>query len=208
MFKSGIFVMLMILISRVLGLARSIVIAYYFGATAATDAFFSAFKISNFFRQLLGEGALGTSFIPLYNEKVEKQGEKEGRKFIFSILNIVFIFSVVVSLIMIVFSDEIISIIVSGFSYETKQIASEILKITSSYFIFISLSGMICAILNNFKCFIVPASTSIFFNIAILGGAIFWKNLWNKSYGLWCTCRRIFTTFGSSSSIFQKSRYI
>lgn len=180
MFKSGIFVMLMILISRVLGLARSIVIAYYFGATAATDAFFSAFKISNFFRQLLGEGALGTSFIPLYNEKVEKQGEKEGRKFIFSILNIVFIFSVVVSLIMIVFSDEIISIIVSGFSYETKQIASEILKITSSYFIFISLSGMICAILNNFKCFIVPASTSIFFNIAILGGAIFF----GKTYGI------------------------
>ena len=180
MFKSGILVMLITLVSRVLGLARSVVVAYYFGVSAGTDAFFSAFKISNFFRQLLGEGALGTSFIPMYNEKVEKQGEEEGKKFIFSILNIVFIFSVIVSLGMIVFSKEIITVIVSGFSNETKLIASDLLKIMSSYFIFISLSGMICAVLNNFKCFAVPASTSIFFNIAILGGAIFF----GKTYGI------------------------
>ena len=180
MFKSGILVMLITLVSRVLGLARSIVVAYYFGASAGTDAFFSAFKISNFFRQLLGEGALGTSFIPMYNEKVGKEGEEEGKKFIFSILNIVFIFSIIISIGMIIFSDEIIKIIVSGFSLETKEIASGLLKIMSSYFIFISLSGMIGAILNNFKCFVVPASTSIFFNLAILGGAIFF----GKTYGI------------------------
>ena len=180
MFKSGILVMLITLISRVLGLARSIVVAYYFGASAGTDAFFSAFKISNFFRQLLGEGALGTSFIPMYNEKVEKQGEEEGKKFIFSILNIVFIFSVIISILMIIFSDEIIAIIVSGFSKETQIIASNLLKIMSCYFIFISLAGMICAILNNFKCFVIPASTSIFFNLAILSGAIFF----GRTYGI------------------------
>ena len=180
MFKSGILVMLITLVSRVLGLARSIVVAYYFGASAGTDAFFSAFKISNFFRQLLGEGALGTSFIPMYNEKVGKEGEEEGKKFIFSILNIVFIFSIIISIGMIIFSDEIIKIIVSGFSLETKEIASGLLKIMSSYFIFISLSGMIGAILNNFKCFVVPASTSIFFNLAILGGAVFF----GKTYGI------------------------
>lgn len=180
MFKSGILVMLITLISRVLGLARSIVVAYYFGASAGTDAFFSAFKISNFFRQLLGEGALGTSFIPMYNEKVEKDGEEEGKKFIFSILNIVFIFSVIVSIGMIIFSNQIIGIIVSGFSAETKIIASQLLKIMSCYFIFISLSGMICAILNNFKYFALPSSTSIFFNLAILGGAIFF----GKTYGI------------------------
>ena len=40
MFKSGILVMIVTLISRVLGLGRSMVVAYYFGANAATDAFF------------------------------------------------------------------------------------------------------------------------------------------------------------------------
>ncbi|NME35361.1 MULTISPECIES: murein biosynthesis integral membrane protein MurJ [Fusobacterium] len=180
MFKSGILVMVVTLISRVLGLARSMVVAYYFGATAATDAFFSAFKISNFFRQLLGEGALGTSFIPLYNEKIKEEGEEEGRKFIFSILNIIFIFSVIISLLMIVFSEEIIALIVNGFSPETRHIAAELLEIMSPYFILIAIAGMLGAILNNFKIFVVPASTAIFFNIAILGSAMYF----GKTYGI------------------------
>lgn len=180
MFKSGFFMMIITLVSRILGLARSVVIAYYFGASASTDAFFSAFKISNFFRQLLGEGALGTSFIPLYNEKVKLQGEEEGRNFIFSIMNIVLIFSILVAIFTAVFSKEIIRVIVGGFSYETQIMASYLLKIMSSYFIFIALAGMIGAILNNFKCFALPASTSILFNIAILGSAI----LFGRQYGV------------------------
>lgn len=180
MFKSGFFMMIITLVSRVLGLARSVVIAYYFGASASTDAFFSAFKISNFFRQLLGEGALGTSFIPLYNEKVKLQGKEEGRNFIFSIMNIVLIFSIFISIFTAVFSKEIIGFIVGGFSEETQMIASYLLRIMSSYFIFIALAGMIGAILNNFGTFALPASTSIFFNLAILGSAI----LFGRKYGI------------------------
>ena len=180
MFKSGFFMMIITFVSRVLGLARRVVIAYYFGASASTDAFFSAFKISNFFRQLLGEGALGTSFIPLYNEKVKVQGEEEGRNFIFSIMNIVFIFSIVVAIFTAIFSKEIIGFIVGGFSHETQMIASYLLRIMSSYFIFIALAGMMGAILNNFRCFALPASTSIFFNLAILGSAIFF----GRKYGI------------------------
>lgn len=180
MFKSGLLVMIITMVSRVLGLVRAGIIAYYFGASAMTDAFFSAFKISNFFRQLLGEGALGSSFIPLYNERVEIEGEERSKQFIFSIINLLFVFSTLITILMIIFSNEIISGIVSGFPEETKIIASRLLKIMSVYFIFISLSGMICAILNNFKQFAVPASTSIFFNLAIILASMYF----GKSYGI------------------------
>lgn len=168
MFRSGLLVMIITMVSRVLGLVRATIIAYYFGASGATDAYFSAFKISNFFRQLLGEGALGSSFIPLYNEKIEIEGEEKGKEFIYSILNLIFVFSTIVTLLMIIFSQNIINLIVNGFPTETKILASQLLKIMSVYFIFISLSGMICAMLNNFKQFAIPASTSIFFNLAII----------------------------------------
>lgn len=168
MFRSGLLVMIITMVSRVLGLVRATIIAYYFGASGATDAYFSAFKISNFFRQLLGEGALGSSFIPLYNEKIEIEGEEKGKEFIYSILNLIFIFSTIITLLMIIFSQDIINLIVNGFPAETKILASQLLKIMSVYFIFISLSGMICAMLNNFKQFAIPASTSIFFNLAII----------------------------------------
>ena len=168
MFRSGLLVMIITMVSRVLGLVRATIIAYYFGASGATDAYFSAFKISNFFRQLLGEGALGSSFIPLYNEKIETEGEEKGKEFIYSILNLIFIFSTLITLLMIIFSQDIINLIVNGFPTETKILASQLLKIMSVYFIFISLSGMICAMLNNFKQFAIPASTSIFLNLAII----------------------------------------
>lgn len=180
MFRSGLLVMIITMVSRVLGLVRAGIIAYYFGASAMTDAFFSAFKISNFFRQLLGEGALGSSFIPLYNEKVESEGEERSKQFIFSVINLLFVFSTIITILMIVFSDQIILGIVSGFPDETKIIASKLLKIMSIYFIFISLSGMICAILNNFKQFAIPASTSIFFNLAIIFASMYF----GKSYGI------------------------
>ena len=180
MFRSGLLVMIITMVSRVLGLVRAGIIAYYFGASAMTDAFFSAFKISNFFRQLLGEGALGSSFIPLYNERVESEGEVNSKQFIYSILNLLFVFSTIVTILMIIFSQGIIDGIVSGFPDETKIIASRLLKIMSVYFVFISLSGMVCAILNNFKQFAVPASTSIFFNLAIILASMYF----GKTYGI------------------------
>jgi len=180
MFRSGLLVMIITMVSRVLGLVRAGIIAYYFGASAMTDAFFSAFKISNFFRQLLGEGALGSSFIPLYNERVESEGEENSKQFIYSILNLLFVFSTIVTILMIIFSQGIIDGIISGFPDETKIIASRLLKIMSVYFVFISLSGMVCAILNNFKQFAVPASTSIFFNLAIILASMYF----GKTYGI------------------------
>ncbi|MDR1834787.1 MAG: murein biosynthesis integral membrane protein MurJ [Fusobacteriaceae bacterium] len=181
MFKSGVSVMMIIFASRVLGLVRAATVAFYFGAGSVTDAYFSAFKISNFFRQLLGEGALGNAFIPVYNEAVEAYGEKKSRDLIFSVLNLIFVFSSLVTIVMILGSGPIISVMAPGFDPATKKLASSLLKIMSVYFIFISLSGMICAVLNNYKKFAVPASTSIFFNLAIIGAS-----LWgSRRYGIY-----------------------
>ena len=181
MFKSSIGTMIITMISRILGLLRGSLIAYYFGSSYVTDAYFSAFKISNFFRQLLGEGALGNTFIPLYNQKCEQEGEEKGRDYIFSVLNLVFLFSFVISVGTIFLSNPIIDFIVVGFPEQTKNLASILLKIMSFYFLFISLSGMMGTILNNFGEFLLPASTSIFFNLSIIFSAMFFS----KSYDIY-----------------------
>ena len=172
MLKKSINTMIITMVSRVLGLFRGTLVAYFFGASVLTDAYYSAFKISNFFRQLLGEGALGNTFIPLYHKKKKEEGEERSREYIFSVLNITFLFSFVISVLMIIFSSYIIDFIVVGFSDELKMVASRLLKIMSFYFLFISLSGMMGSILNNFGYFAIPASTSIFFNLSIIFSAM------------------------------------
>lgn len=172
--------MIITLASRVLGLVRTALIAYYFGATKYTDAYFSAFKISNFFRQLLGEGALGTVFIPIYNDRERECGAERSKSLIYSILNLLFIFTTLITILMVVFSDNIINFIVTGYPEETRLIASRLLKIMAVYFVFIGLAGMISAILNNFKKFLIPASTSLFFNFAIIISIM----VYGKQYGV------------------------
>ena len=58
----------MTLVSRVLGLARDVVLARMFGPGDGTDAFFLAFKIPNFLRRLFAEGAFNQAFIPVLSE--------------------------------------------------------------------------------------------------------------------------------------------
>jgi putative peptidoglycan lipid II flippase len=53
------------LLSRILGFFRDMVIANFFGAGMAADAFFVAFRIPNLWRRLVGEGSLTISFIPV-----------------------------------------------------------------------------------------------------------------------------------------------
>src|SRR3972149_5431797 len=68
------------LLSRVSGFFRDMVVAYFFGAGVATDAFFIAFTIPNLWRRLVGEGSMTVSFVPVYTEYLTQREEKESRE--------------------------------------------------------------------------------------------------------------------------------
>src|SRR5262245_25998424 len=68
-------------ISRILGLAREVIAANYFGAGAVWSAFQYAFTIPNLFRKLLGEGALSAAFIPLYARAVKQSDRNASNEF-------------------------------------------------------------------------------------------------------------------------------
>ncbi len=67
-------------LSRILGFLRDMVIAHFFGAGMAADAFFVAFRIPNLWRRLVGEGSLTISFIPVYTEYLTQRSEEETRE--------------------------------------------------------------------------------------------------------------------------------
>jgi putative peptidoglycan lipid II flippase len=65
LFKAASTVSLLTLASRVTGLARELLMASAFGASALTDAFNVAFRIPNLLRRLFGEGAFSQAFVPV-----------------------------------------------------------------------------------------------------------------------------------------------
>lgn len=164
----------MTMLSRVLGLARDVVIAHFIGASAAADAFFVAFKIPNFMRRLFSEGAFSQAFVPVLSEYREQRSHEEIRALLDrvagalgGILLIVTLFSVLAApLLAIVFAP--------GWyvnATEKFQLAGDMIRITFPYLLLISLTGFAGAVLNSFGRFAVPAFTPVLLNLALISAA-------------------------------------
>src|SRR5437667_8778050 len=69
-----------ILLSRVLGLVRQKLLAHFLGTGPAAAAFLAALRIPNFLQNLLGEGVLSASFIPVYAGLRAKKEDEEAQK--------------------------------------------------------------------------------------------------------------------------------
>lgn len=176
MFKSSFIVMVINMLSRILGLVREMIIGSVFGASGMTDAYVSATKIPNFFTTLFGEGSLGTVFIPIYNRGLEEKGKEKTDEFVFSILNLIIAFTSTMSVIMILFSKQILKVTTGFADPERFEAANGLLKIVAFYFLFIALSGVVSSLLNNYKKFAVAASMGIVFNLVIIVGTLLLKN--------------------------------
>ena len=80
------------LLSRIFGFIRDMIVAQFFGAGMATDAFFVAFRIPNLLRRLVGEGALTASFIPVYTEYLTQRPPEEAREFVRATFSVLAVF--------------------------------------------------------------------------------------------------------------------
>lgn len=157
-------------LSRVFGLVREQVMAYYFGAGMATDAFLTAFRIPNLLRDMFAEGALSSAFVPVFKEKMVNQSDDEA----FKLANIVFtaIFIVVgfIVLLGIIAAPAIIYISAHGFTDIVGKfdLTVNLTRIMFFYLLLVSLSALVMGILNSFGRFGIPAISPALFNLGII----------------------------------------
>ncbi|MBM4341375.1 MAG: murein biosynthesis integral membrane protein MurJ [Deltaproteobacteria bacterium] len=158
------------LLSRILGFFRDMVIAHFFGAGMAADAFFVAFRIPNLWRRLVGEGSLTISFIPVYTEYLNQQSEEEVRKVTHIAFTLMGLVLLLLTLFGIIFSPVIIQIIAPGFAKipEKFQLTVTLNQIIFPYLFFMGLFALCMGILNSYRHFFAPAIAPIFLNISII----------------------------------------
>ncbi len=157
-------------ISRVLGLVREQVQAYYFGAGMATDAFVAAFRIPNLLRDLFAEGALSTAFVPVFKEKMIKKGLHEAFRLAnYTMSDLISIVGVVIAL-GIVFSPGIVYITAHGFVSEPDKfdLTVNLTRIMFIFLLLISVSAVQMGILNSAGHFGVPALAPTWFNVGMI----------------------------------------
>lgn len=164
----------MTLLSRILGFIRDMVVARYFGAGLATDAFFVANRIPNLLRRLFAEGAFSQAFVPVLTEYRNRGDEAEVRELVDRVTGTLGVALFVITLIGVIAAPLLILLFAPGFYDNETQwdLAGQMLRITFPYILFISLTALAGAILNTYGRFWVPAFTPVLLNLAIIAGAI------------------------------------
>lgn len=150
-------------LSRLLGLARDVLMAGFFGTSLVMDAFVVAFTVPNLFRRLFGEGALSSAFVPVLVETRRKEGDRSAWDLVNRVL---LLLAAVLSLITLIVI--LATLFLPVYSAKVSMVF-ELLQIMMPYMIFICLAAVSMGILNSFHHFAVSAFAPCILNILWIG---------------------------------------
>lgn len=177
--RSGMVVSTMTLLSRVLGLARDVVIAALLGAGSGADAFFVAFKIPNFMRRLFAEGAFNQAFVPVLSEYATQRTRAEVRELLDAVSGSLSVVLALITALAIAAAPWLAWLFAPGFQSDPGKLAltTEMLRLTFPYLLLISLTAFAGSVLNTWERFAIPAFTPVLLNVSLIGAAL-WLTPW------------------------------
>ena len=166
------------LLSRVLGLVRSVVIADAFGTEAELAAYWVAFRIPDLVFQLLAGATLSAAFIPVFSRLRLREGADAAWALASGVLNLISLATLVVAAAAFALAPWIVPLLApglgegSGREAELQSLAVELTRIMLLSPIFFGISGMLTGVLNARQHFVAPALAPLFYNASIIAGAV------------------------------------
>lgn len=157
-------------VSRVLGLVREMVSAYFFGVTGLINAFTVAIQIPNLVRALVADAALSGAFVPVFSELLER-GEKQRAWRVASTLfwltllvlgGVTALFILLAPLLMRPFGDP-------GGDFD---LAVGLSRVLFPIVVLLGLSGIVVGVLNTYDHFALPALAPVAWNLVIVVGLV------------------------------------
>ena len=155
------------LASRVLGVAREIMILALIGPGPVMDAFVAAFRLPNMFRRFFAEGAFNAAFVPMFSKKLE--AEDDPLRFARDAMSgLAFVLMVLTGLAM-VFMPALVLATAGGFAgSERFDLTVGFGRIVFPYILFVSLAALFSGALNAAGHFAAAAAAPVLLNIFVL----------------------------------------
>lgn len=162
------------LLSRIFGLIRDLVIAYFFGAGLVADAFFMAFRIPNLLRRFFAEGALTVAYIPIFTEYLTTRSRNDAFELARASLTLFSMILAVVSVLGVLLAPWIVRLFAWGFFDEPEKFTLTVYltRIMFPYIFLISLVALAMGILNSLGKFAGPALAPVFLNVGMIGSVL------------------------------------
>lgn len=167
--KSVVMIMVLTLFSKVLGFTRDIILAYYYGVSAISDAFLIALIIPSVLFTFIASG-ISNSYIPIYSNLESKYGKDQVNYFTNNIINLLLAISTFFVIVVLLFTEPIVKIFASGFDGETLMLAVSFTRITIVSVYFTGLIHIFTAFLEIHKSYVVPSVMGLPFNLGLMLG--------------------------------------
>ncbi|SHK05375.1 murein biosynthesis integral membrane protein MurJ [Tepidibacter formicigenes] len=171
--KAVALVMIIMILSRLLGFVREVIMTNKFGRGMETDAFFAAFTIPDVMYYLLVGGALSSAFIPVFTSYLSKGDEEEAWKVASTFINVSIILLLVLSVLGMIFADYLVPLVAYNFKGEQLSLTVELTRFMFPAVTFTALAGLETGVLNSYKIFNAPSIGPILYNVGIILGTIF-----------------------------------
>lgn len=161
-------------LSRTLGLVRDVVIGVTFGPSAATDAFFVAFKIPNFMRRLFAEGAFSQAFVPVLAEYRAQRSHAEVRRLVARTASTLGVCVILITALGVLGAPWVVTLFAPGFGEDAErfELAVQMLRLTFPYLALISLTACAGAVLNTYGSFGPPAIAPVLLNLSLIAAVV------------------------------------
>lgn len=160
--------MVAMVLSRIIGYVRDMVIYARFGQNNLTDAYNAAFSIPDFLYYLLVGGALSSAFIPVFSSYIATREEEEGWHVASTIFNLIIILMLLGIGLGVVFTPALVQVLVPGFSPQNMALTIIMTRIMFIQTFFMALNGISMGILNSYQHFLAPATGSVLYNLGII----------------------------------------
>lgn len=157
-----------ILLSRIMGLVRERVFAYYLGNSDAAGAFRAAIRIPNLLQNLFGEGVLSASFIPVYAKLLAEGKEEEAGRTASVVLSLLVSVTALLVIIGVTFSRPLIEVLAPGFHGEVRELTIRLVAIMFPGTGLLVLSAWCLGVLNSHRNFFLSYVAPVLWNLAII----------------------------------------
>ena len=164
-----------ILFSRLAGLLRQRVFGHYLGTSDAADAYYAASKIPNFLRNMLGEGVLSASFIPVYaalRAGGTPEDEREARKVAGAVAGLLTLVTGAFALLGILLTPLLIAGIAPGFTGDKRLLTIRLVQIFFPGIALLVLSAFCIGVLNSHHRFFLSYVAPVLWSLAVITALI------------------------------------
>src|SRR5690606_29450917 len=158
--------------SRIAGLVRDRLLAAYFGTGLHADVLSAGLRMPNLLQNLLGEGTLSASFVPVYSELLGKGRVEEAGRVAGAAFALLVAIAAAVSLVGIVLAPVLVSVFTPGFEGQRRELMIAVTRLFFPMAGVLVLSAWALGVLNSHRRFFLPYFAPVLWNAAIIGALI------------------------------------